>query len=819
MELSPGGRLLVAVAIAETTFTKCKEIEPEHFFAALCKIPDLPRQIIEEVVGTSADTVNRVNRERAAVHEKLMKARIDPVQTRRRVRRMIGKETALLGQFTEKLSQRGHRVFQSAERRAMSLGEAPVQPLHILWAILSEGSSLLQQVFGDTKGAWTLLCNQCGVPPPVIHAPEDEIEGIVVINDIEIPPEPPAQRAAPKPSAHPPTPFLDKFGRDLTALARAGKLSSCIGRREEMRTMAQILRRRTKNAPVLVGDAGVGKTCIVEGLAHRVVHPQAPQTIRDWRIVEISMGSLIAGTTLRGMFEERLQNVVNEAKSDQHLILFIDEIHTLVGAGGSSESGMDAGQILKPALARGEVRLIGATTTAEYRKYIEADAALERRMQMVWVNEPTGEEAIEILDGVRSTLEKHHGVFITHDAVVRAVEWSMRYLPDRRLPDKALDIIDQACTAEIMKTLSPVARFNAIQPNPSIGTPPAQVTEEDIARVISERCRIPVGMIAVDDAQRLLRLDETLARRVMGQDEAIRQVADTVRTARAGLKKPNRPVGVFLFLGPTGTGKTELAKALAEALFGNEEALLRFDMSEYGEKHNVARLIGAPPGYIGHDEEGQLTGRVRTRPYSVILFDEIEKAHKDVFDVFLQIFDDGRLTDSKGRRASFTESIIIMTSNLGTSAGPAPQKRDIGVSLGPPAEPTGERNIAQQKNEQERRVQEALTGAFRPELLNRIDRKIVFAPLSREVVTRILEKLIDGLNKRLEDQSVECEFSQEVRDLIMEKGYSETYGARELERVFETLITTPLARALLEGRVETGQTVRFELRNGEIRFA
>ena len=835
MSLSPGAVFLFNVAALEATMTDCKEIEPEHLFLAMCKISDVSPNKMDKMVEAPQELLTRIKEETARVNSLLEKARLDPMKVRRRLRRLLSKRSELQGDFTKHRSRRCRRVCEAAETRAMTLGEAEAQPEHFLWAVLSGGSRLLRQAVEDMDASWTKLCGACDADPegggqeepgaemdaddedrtrtklkhagsPISSADDDSARQAGRGRGKDDDSVSSRRRAR--------TPFLDKFGRDLTALAKEGKLSPCVGRKNEMRLVAQVLQRKTKNCPVLVGDAGVGKTCIVEGLARRAAHPDAPEAVRDWRVVEISMGSLIAGAMYQGLFEERLQTLIKEARSDPNLILFMDEFHTMVGAGGGYGRGMDAGQILKPALARGEVRLVGATTTTEYRKYIEPDAALERRLQMVWVNEPTREEAVEILQGLQTRLEEHHGVSIEPVALERAVEWSMRYLPDHRLPDKAIDIVDQACAAQILKTLSPTTPIT----DGSIGRaegPVESIKEEDIARVISERCRVPIGTVAAAEGERLLEMEEGLSARVMGQDEAIGQVSDAIRTARAGLKKPNRPVGVFLFLGPTGVGKTELAKAMAEFLFGSEEALIRFDMSEYREKHNVSRLIGAPPGYVGHEDEGQLTGKVRTRPYCVILFDEIEKAHPDVFDIFLQIFDDGRLTDSKGRRAMFTESIIVMTSNLGTG-GRAGGAKPIGISL-EPAEDSGKDGA--RRAEHEKRYIDAMQKAFRPELLNRIDRKVVFGSLSREVVNLILDKLVRSLNERLEEQNITCEFSQEAKDLLLDEGCDETYGARELERVFDQRVSTPLARAILEKQIEAGQTVRIELRDGELSFA
>jgi ATP-dependent Clp protease ATP-binding subunit ClpC len=816
------------MAALETILTKCKAIEPEHLFLAMCKVADLPGETLKRIVSVPPELLERIEAEIPVIREVLRVANVDVTRARRQLRRLIGENPDLQGTFSKQRSERCRRVCHSAETRALVMGESEALPVHFVWALLSEGSPLIQKVVEESGGHWRKFCEACDVTPASeegARADADLPEGgpgvlrtkVKGLDDTIVDPVPPhwdvrqegrVEQVAANRSR---TPFLDKFGRDITALAREGKLTPCIGRKDEMRTVAQILRRQKKNNPVLVGDAGVGKTCVVEGLALRIVHPEAPETIRDWRIVEISMGSLMAGAMYQGLLEERLQTILKEAQSDPNLILFLDEMHTLVGAGGGHGKGLDAAQILKPAMARGEIRLVGATTTAEYRKYIESDSALERRLEMVWVNEPSRDEAVDILDGLRRQLEEHHGVVITYEALTRAVEWSMRYIPDRHLPDKALDIVDQACAAQIMKTLSP-AQDALGETFDMAGGTPQQITEDDIARIISERCQIPVGTIASGEAERLLGMEQVLQKRIIGQDDAIRQLADAVRTARAGLKKSNRPVGVFLLLGPTGTGKTELAKAVAEFLFGNEDALIRVDMSEYREKHNVSRLIGAPPGYIGHDDEGQLTGKVRTKPYSVILFDEIEKAHPDVFDILLQIFDDGRLTDSKGRRAMFTESIIIMTSNLGSADGLRGHKKPVGFHRSVPD------NGVVESSASEHELHALLAETFRPEFLNRITRTIIFKSLSREVGARILERLVKQLNQRLEEKEITVELSPEAAGFLLKEGFSEVYGARELERVLDARIGTPLARAILDRQFGPGDTVKVQVVNGKIAF-
>ncbi|MBI3464880.1 MAG: ATP-dependent Clp protease ATP-binding subunit [Planctomycetes bacterium] len=650
---------------------------------------------------------------------------------------------------------------------------------------------------------------------------------------------------------------LEKFGRDLTRLAAEGKLDPVIGRRNEMRTLAGVLMQKRKNSAILIGEAGVGKTCVVEGLAQRIVGPKPPSGLDGKRIVEVTLTALVAGAKYRGDFEERMQAVVREATSDPELILFIDEIHTLMGAGGEGSS--DAANILKPALARGDLRVIGATTVAEYRKYIEKDPALERRFQVVWVEEPTRQQAIEILRGLRAKLEEHHDLTISDDCVEAAVDLSMRYLADFRLPAKAIDLIDQACARARLTSFSvpPVAVAEAevdldahsrmnMHPDQSHPSPPLRgrgagvrgvctdanspepsfgpdllhaagvIGRVDIARVVAQRCRIPLDRLTSDEAERFLHMEEMLSKRVIGQEEAVTKVCDAIRTARAGLKNPKRPMAVFLFLGSTGTGKTELAKALAEFLFGDERRLIRFDMSEYMEEHTVAKLIGAPPGYVGHDEEGQLTGPVRTNPYSVVLFDEIEKAHPRVLDIFLQIFDDGRLTDSRGRRASFTESVIILTSNLGCGAeAQEPVKGPFGFAQRRTDRPDPELPFVEFYRQS---IMAAVRQAMRPELVNRIDQCVFFYPLDAQSVRRIIDKIIANLSGRLRDRRIQLHLAPAVYDLLMQQGYDPTYGAREMERAMERLIVQPLGKALLEGKFRDGDRVVAVASDGLIGF-
>jgi ATP-dependent Clp protease ATP-binding subunit ClpC len=645
VDISLAMQAALPISVVEARLCRNAEIEPEHLFSAISKLPD-----IATMPGLPCEFTQDIR----WIQQFFRKAGVDPATVRRRIRTLMRKDESLRGAFHGHRSPRSHDIFQAAEELAREENAQTIDVRHFITTIICQGSDALRAAVADVEGRWSVLREGVGLRRDAVELqrPERPAAATKVQDDEKPRPAvPPAEKQPPS------TPFLNRFGRDITALAKAGQLSPCIGRRDEIRRLAQILSRQTKSNPVLVGEPGVGKTCVVEGLAARAAAADATDSLHSWRIVELSMGSLLAGTKFRGELEERLQSLIREVSKDPDLIVFIDELHTMVGAGCGSGHGMDVGQILKPALARGEMRVIGATTISEYRKYIESDPALERRFQLLWVNEPSKEEAVEMLGGLKARLEEHHGLKISDDALKKAVELSMRFMPDHQLPDKAIDIVYEACAARMLATLSHPAG------QPIAQTEPLGI--EDVARVISDRSGVPVGMLTTDERVRLQEIESHLRRRVLGQEAAIRAVADAVRTSRLGLADPRRPAGVFLFLGPTGTGKTELSKALAEFLFGSDNSLIRFDMSEYKEKHEVSKLIGAPPGYIGHEEEGLLIRRVRTRPYSVVLFDEIEKAHPEVCDLLLQVFDDGRLTDAKGRIAHFSNSIIIMTCNLG----------------------------------------------------------------------------------------------------------------------------------------------------------
>ena len=648
---------------------------------------------------------------------------------------------------------------------------------------------------------------------------------------------------------------LSDFATDLNESAKQGKIDPVIGRDTEIQRVIQILSRRTKNNPVLIGEPGVGKTAIAEGLAQRIVTDNVPEILRNKRIISLSIGSMLAGAKYRGEFEERLKKAIDEVQQHDDMIIFIDEIHTLVGA-GATEGAMDAANILKPALARGEFQVIGATTLDEYKKYIEKDAALERRFQPVQVGEPNEEDALEILKGLRDRYEAFHKAKITDEALTAAVSLSSRYITDRFLPDKAIDVVDEAASKVRMKVFSSAPDVKALEDRlntvkkekeaavtsqdfekaaklrdeeqlllkeigdkKSIAKEKSDqkliVTEEDIAAVVAQWTGIPVAKIAEEESATLLHLEEELHKRVVGQDEAVTAVAKAVRRARAGLKDPKRPIGSFLFLGPTGVGKTELARALASSLFGDESAMIRLDMSEYMEKHTVSRLVGAPPGYVGYEEGGQLTDAVRRKPYSVILLDEVEKAHADFFNILLQVLDDGRLTDSQGRTVDFRNTVIIMTSNLGAKA-----LHKNSPELGFLAAKKSDFNVDENKEiefkEAKKSVMDAVKRHFRPEFLNRIDEMIVFHPLTEEDLKEIVTILMSDVTKRLEERDLQLEITPEAMQLLVKEGSDFTMGARPLKRAIQRLIEDPVSDLILKGDAKEGKIIKADAKDNDL---
>ena len=636
------------------------------------------------------------------------------------------------------------------------------------------------------------------------------------------------------------TPTLDELARDLTVIAKDGTLDPVIGRSAEITRVIEVLSRRTKNNPVLIGEPGVGKTAIVEGLAQAIVNNEVPETLKGKRVMSLDMGTVVAGTKYRGEFEERLKKVMEEIHQAGNIILFIDELHTLIGAGGA-EGAIDASNILKPALARGEIQCIGATTLEEYRKYIEKDAALERRFQPVQVDQPNVEDAIEILKGLRDRYEAHHRIKISDEALVAAVKMSDRYISDRFLPDKAIDLIDEAGSKVRLRNYTTPPSLKELEAElekvknekdaavhsqefeqaaslrdrqtqlekkleetkkewqKSQGSNNTSVTPDDIANVVAQWTGIPITKIAETESQKLLNLESILHNRVIGQSDAVSSISKAVRRARAGLKDPKRPIGSFIFLGPTGVGKTELAKALAEAMFGEEDAMIRVDMSEFMEKHSVSRMVGSPPGYVGHDDGGQLTEKVRRKPYSVILFDEIEKAHPDVFNILLQVLDDGRLTDSKGRTVDFRNTVIIMTSNVG--AQELKDNKFVGF---------GGQTAAQDYETIRKTMMDELKKQFRPEFLNRIDDIIVFHKLEKEHLKEIVSLMVEGLANRLKEQDIHITLTDAAKDKIADEGYDPEYGARPLARAIQKNIEDQLSEELLKGEALTGHNITID---------
>lgn len=644
------------------------------------------------------------------------------------------------------------------------------------------------------------------------------------------------------------TPTLDELARDLTEMVRKDQIDPVVGRDNEIKRVVQILSRRTKNNPVLLGEPGVGKTAVAEGFSQKIVNGEVPDNLKNKRVMMLDMGSLVAGTKYRGEFEDRLKKIIEEIREDGNVILFIDEMHTLIGAGGA-EGAIDASNILKPALARGEVQVIGATTLNEYQKYVEADAALERRFASVTINEPTPEVALTVLKGLRPKYEKHHQLQITDEALESAVKLSKRYIASRFLPDKAIDLMDEAAARVRINNSQKVDKVSAIKKKLSelsqekteallkedfekaaeirneelkiqeklekqiqrdkdeedSNNYRVKVTAEDIAEVVSEWTGVPVTQINRSEGDRLIRLEKILHNRVIGQDEAVKAVSKAIRRARSGLKDPTRPIGSFMFLGPTGVGKTELAKALAEAMFGSEDSMIRIDMSEYMEKYTTSRLIGSPPGYVGYDEGGQLTEKVRNNPYSVVLLDEVEKAHNDVFNILLQVLDDGFLTDSKGRKVDFRNTIIIMTSNLGATA--LRDEKSVGF---------GAKDVSDDYEAMAAKVRETLKKTFRPEFLNRLDETVVFHSLNKEEIHQIVKLMAKNIIDRIKEQNINLKITPAAIDIVAEAGFDAEYGARPIRRVLQDKIEDLLSEELLAGNIETGATVTIGAKKGEI---
>lgn len=747
------------------------------------------------------------------------------------------------------LTPRAKKVLELAYEEARNQGVGYIGTEHILLGIIREGEGVAARVLANLGVTADKIRSQVN---EILGGGQQNIQPFSLaqfFGNMGIPNAAQASStgAMKKGANASNTPTLDNFGRDLTKMAKEGQLDPVIGRDKEIQRVIQILSRRTKNNPVLIGEPGVGKTAIAEGLAQQIVAGKVPETLAGKRVVTLDMSSLVAGSKYRGEFEERLRKVIEEIRNAGNVILFIDELHTLVGA-GAAEGAIDAANILKPALARGEMQTIGATTLDEYRKHIEKDAALERRFQPIVVGAPSVEETIDILKGLRDRYEAHHRVKISDETIEAAAKLSERYITDRFLPDKAIDLIDEAASRvrldmhtapEEIKALE--ARYEKVKQEKEAAVNAQEfetaaklrdeeqklrkeleeakkewdnerekadsvVTAEDIAKIVSSWTGVPVAKIEETETARLLKLEEILHKRVIGQDEAVRAVARAVRRARAGLKDPDRPIGSFIFLGPTGVGKTELSKALAEALFDSEDAMVRLDMSEYMEKHTVSRLIGAPPGYVGYEEAGQLTEAIRRKPYSVVLLDEIEKAHPDVFNILLQVLEDGRLTDSQGRTVDFRNTVIIMTSNVGAQRLQGPAKVGFGSAD----------SEADNYERMKENVMNELKRTFRPEFLNRVDELIVFHGLNREHIGKIVTLMVDELNNRLKEQNLVVKVTEAAEELLLAEGFDENYGARPLRRAIQRLLEDPLSDGLLEGRFQEGDTIVADARDGKI---
>ena len=783
-------------------------------------------------VGTEHLLLGLLREEGGVAHEVLTEAGLTAGMVAEIIKKSVGAGLPG-GNPAQGLTPRAKRVVEIAMEDSIRGGCNYIGTEHLLAGILREGNNMAVRILRtagvDARGLYSALMRKLSEQP---RSKAGEAKG-----------------AAPREEKGK---NLREFTRDLTADARAGRLDPVIGRDEEIQRMIQILSRRTKNNPCLIGEPGVGKTALAEGLARKIVLGDVPEDLLDKRILSLDLSGMVAGTKYRGEFEERIKKTLEEVKRSGDVILFIDELHTIVGA-GSAEGAVDAANIIKPALGRGEIRVIGATTLNEYRKYIEKDAALERRFQPVQVGEPSREASLEILKGLREKYEQHHKLQITDEALDAAVNLSARYINDRFLPDKAIDLMDEAASRVRMETEEPSEELKSLEEKIAALTKDKEaaiqrqdyetaaqlrdiernyqeqvdlerdkrkkssaehrpVTAEDIAAVVSGWTGIPVTRMTEDEGQRLLRMEEKLHERVVGQDEAVQAVARAIRRGRVGLKDPKRPTGSFLFLGPTGVGKTELCKSLAEAMFGDETAMVRIDMSEYMERHTVSRLIGSPPGYVGHEEGGQLTEKVRRKPYSVILFDEIEKAHEDVWNVLLQILDDGRITDSQGRTVDFKNAVIVMTSNIGAKRLTAASGR-LGFSA-------GTEDVSKDAERQFRDAQEAVLGelrqTFRPEFLNRIDDIIVFRALTEEDIREVARRMLGAVSARMEAMGVRLDASAEAVAELARKGFDPKYGARPLRRAIQSRVEDAVAEKLLDGTLKAGDTAKLTVEDEKL---
>ncbi len=792
---------------------------------------NIAKNMGHKIIGTEHLLLALVEEGEGIGAKALKELGLDSERISSKIIQITGVNPAVTGEVA--LSPRVKRVIQLATEEAARQEVNYVGTEHILLGLIIEGEGIAARVLADLK-----------------VKPEKIWEQVVTLlgGEVEGTPMPGSSTGNTKSGQQGNTPTLNEFGRDLTVMAAEGKLDPVVGRKNEIERVIQVLSRRTKNNPVLIGEPGVGKTAIAEGLAQRIVNNKVPETLVDKRVTTLDLSSMVAGTKYRGEFEERMKKVMEEIRLAGNVIVFIDELHTLIGA-GAAEGAIDAANILKPALARGEMQCIGATTLDEYRKHFERDPALERRFQPIIVGEPNTEEAVAILQGLRDRYEAHHRVKITDEAIVAAVRLSDRYISDRFLPDKAIDLMDEAASRVRLRSLTAppslkeleevidnlkkekeaTVKMQEFEKAAKIRDEELKKREElievrkdweasrekdvmvvgpdDIAGIVSSWTGIPVNKLAEGESERLLQLEQILQERVIGQKEAVSAVARSVRRARAGLKDPKRPIGSFIFLGPTGVGKTQLARTLAEALFGDENALIRIDMSEYMEKHAVSKMVGSPPGYVGHDEGGQLTEMVRRKPYSVILFDEIEKAHPEVFNILLQVLEDGRLTDSKGRAVDFRNCVLIMTSNVGASYL---KRESLGFISG--------RNEESEYKSMSSKIMEELKKTFRPEFLNRVDEIVVFHQLQKDDLVKITAILVNDISKRLKDQEYFLTLDTEALEYIAREGNDPTYGARPLRRAIQRLIEDPLSEKILEGKFSAGDSININLADQEMVF-
>ncbi|NLA83118.1 MAG: ATP-dependent Clp protease ATP-binding subunit [Clostridiales bacterium] len=794
---------------------------------ALVYAQEEARSFGHNYVGTEHLLLGLLREEEGVASQVLKQLGADVAKVRGLVESLIGRGNY---NFSEGFgyTPRTKRIMELSFYEARNLGHNYIGTEHLLLALIREG-----------EGVATRILKDLGVDPQSVR---EQLIKVLKEEHAE------SRGATERRKSN--TPTLDQFGRDLTEMAREGNLDPVVGREKELERVLQILARRTKNNPVLIGEPGVGKTAIVEGLAQRIIEGNIPELLRDKRVVTLDLPAMVAGTKYRGEFEERLKTIMDEIRKANNIILFIDEMHTVIGA-GAAEGAIDASNILKPALSRGEIQTIGATTLDEYRKHVEKDPALERRFQPVMVGEPSKEEAVQILFGLRDKYEAHHKVRITDQAIRDAVELSARYITDRYLPDKAIDLIDEAASRVRLQAFTPPSDIKELEEKLEAlkkekeeavmnqnfekaaqirdqeqnirdqiekekerwktenTTNTGSVTEEHIAQIVSSWTGIPVQKLEQEESERLLKMEGILHERVIGQDEAVRAVSSSIRRAHAGLKDPKRPIGSFMFLGPTGVGKTELCKALAEALFGDEDAMIRIDMSEYSERHTVSRLIGAPPGYVGYDEGGQLTEKVRRRPYSVVLLDEIEKAHPDVFNILLQILEDGRLTDGKGRTVDFKNVVIIMTSNVG--AHTIRKQKTLGFTAADDV-------AAGEYEKMKENIMEELRRVFRPEFLNRLDEIIVFHALDDVHLNKIASLMLKGVAQRLKDKDIHLEVTEAAKELLIKQGFDPVYGARPLRRVIQKTLEDSLSEEILAGRIKMGDRVVVDAEDGKLVF-